>query len=87
MSLEHQFPYRLITLEGDEVLAPLWRWHIRGIVARVTEVPGCYAKNGTSVMAVHVRPSSRFIRLLLRGHNPAYVGEESINRIVLLRRA
>lgn len=87
MSIEHRFPYRLMVVEGDEVLAPLWRWSIRGVVTRVTEVPGCHAKNGTSVMAVHVRSSSRLLRLLLLGRNLSYLGEESINRIILVRRA
>lgn len=87
MSIEHRFPYRLMVVEGDEVLVPVWRFSVRGVVARVTEVPGCYAKNGTSVMAVHVRPSSRLLRLLFFGRNLAYIGEESINRIVLIRRA
>lgn len=87
MSLEHQYPYRLMVVEGDEVLVPVWRWRVRGVVVRVTEVPGCHAKNGTSVMAVHVQPCSRIIRCLLFGRDLAYVGEEAINRIVLVCRA
>ncbi|MBI4093078.1 MAG: hypothetical protein HY420_04100 [Candidatus Kerfeldbacteria bacterium] len=87
MGIEHQYPYRLMVVEGDEVLVPIWRCKVRGVVVRVTEVPGCHTKNGTSVMAVHVRPRSLFLRLLLLGRNFSYLGEDAINRIVLVRRA
>lgn len=87
MDIERQYPYRLMVVEGDEVLVPFWRWSVRGVVTHVVEVAGCYAPGGTSVMAVHVRPSSQLLRLALFGRNLAYVGEESINRIVLVCRA
>gem|GEM_PF-3684816 len=75
-----------MTVVGDEVLVPVWRWRMRGIVTRIAEVAGCHAPNGSSVMAVHVQPHSWFLRLALCGRNFSYLGEDAINRIVLVRR-